>query len=107
MEAQEVKTTDWQTSSGFFVFLVGGFAAALGTWSAEKWVPGFTLKLELAALWLFPIVGGLSSYVAYRRGRTKKQTLDSVLLFVGIGLMWYADVVGKLAEYARSVRGTV
>jgi hypothetical protein len=99
---EEVKqAADWQTYSVRLFFLLGLVISSITCWKAEKSMPGFQIKLDIAGLWLFSALTGATIWLAPKRGQMSKGIADSLLLSVGFILMSLGGVVGRLVEYAQ------
>jgi hypothetical protein len=99
---EEVKqAADWQTYLFRCFFLLGLFIASINCWTAEKSMPGFQIKFDIAGLWLFAVLMGATIWLSPKRGEMSKGTVDLLLLSVGFILMNIGGVVGRLVEYAQ------
>lgn len=99
LEAQQ-RLPDWSTfvASSFFVLMM--VVATIACWQAERSVHGFQIRFDIAFLWFISALGGANVWMAYKRNQMTKPISDMLLVMLGMGLMFGAELVDKLAGYA-------
>jgi Na+/proline symporter len=101
-EIEQQQQPDRFTYIARVVFLFMCLFALFGCCEAERAVPGILVRIWIAALWYFPVLGGAIVWKAYRRRQMTKAIADILLSLHGFILMSGGMVMGHIATYAKS-----
>jgi hypothetical protein len=83
------------------VFLVGVLLASLSALGARTALRGAEPWYEIGLLWLLPALIGIGLWTGPKRGQMNWNISNSLLLLVGLLLIYIGDVLKGFAEYAR------